>query len=99
MKAISKMIFFANHLKRQLLHAKSLTKLVHFCKIMKFPGEMFVVYARVYVWISMVGNPRITESDGNSLYDSSTSVSNEDFATRISRYNEKRCKYREFCKS
>ena len=35
MKAISKLsFFFATRLKRQLLHAMSLTKLVHFCKIM-----------------------------------------------------------------
>ena len=55
--------------------------------------------ARVHVWISTVGNQCITESHRNSLYDSSTSVSNKDIATRISKYNEKRCKCREFCKS
>ena len=33
MKALSKMsLFFANHLKRQLLHAMLLTQLGHFCK-------------------------------------------------------------------
>ena len=47
MKAISKMsFFFANHLKRQLLHAMSLTQLGHFCIIMTFFGEMFVVFAQ-----------------------------------------------------
>ena len=47
MKAISKIsFFFANHLKRQLLHAMSLTQLGHFCKIMTLLGEMFVVFAQ-----------------------------------------------------
>ena len=39
-------LFFANHLKRQLLHAMSLTQLSPFCKIMTFLGEMFVVFAQ-----------------------------------------------------
>ena len=47
MKAISKLsFFFANHLKRQRLHAMSLTKLVVFCKFMTFREEMFVVFAQ-----------------------------------------------------
>ena len=47
MKAISKMsFFFANHLKRQRLHAISLTLLGHFIKIMTFLREMLVVFAQ-----------------------------------------------------
>ena len=37
---------FANHMKRQLLHAMSLTQFGHFCKIMIFLVEMFVVFAQ-----------------------------------------------------